>query len=72
MTSLEQMIDSGPLLDTKSNENKVVNLSDRKRKILKKMRKLNQFTGPEFERLYQEWKEVTGYLTFFKELKNSL
>lgn len=72
MDSLEQMIDSGPLLDTKSNENKVVNLSDRKRKILKKMRELNQFYGPEFEKLYSEWKSVNGYLTFFKELKNSL
>ena len=72
MDSLEQMIDSGPLLDTRSNENKVVNLSDRKRKILKKMRELNQFYGPEFEKLYSEWSKVNGYLTFFKELKNSL
>lgn len=72
MTALEQMIESGSLMDMDSIRNKIVNLSARKRNVMRDMRKLKQISGSEFEKLYSEWNKVNGYLTFFKELKNNL
>ena len=61
MVSLDKMIEVGSLLNPHSAENKVINLSTRKRIIMKEMRELNNFTGPEFEKLYSEWSKVNGY-----------
>jgi transcriptional regulator NrdR family protein len=65
-------IEEGQLLNTSALDLKIIKYSASKRQILKEMRELNDFTSLRFDQLYQQWKVCNGYLTFFKELKNSL
>lgn len=72
MTSLDKLIELGSLYDVESVNVVIRSLMGRKRKAMKEMRELKQLSGQRFEELYNEWSKLNGYLTFFKELKNSL
>lgn len=71
-TSLDKLIELGSLYNVESVDLVIRSLMGRKRKTMRDIRNLNQFSGQQFDDLYNEWGKLNNYLIFFKEIKDSL
>ena len=73
MGSLEEIIESGSLHNTKDCETVIKKLNHKRRFILKAMRSEHvKINSPYFNSLYNELQVFNVWRKLFKELKNSL